>query len=105
MHVWDSVTTRRQNIMEEGIGRENRVSMLVFLRDDCLGEVLELTQGLTMMVTRRSALPLRLGWLPLSTFAFVATPIRKGLDLPCCRLARWLKGRVSSTTTPQGTLH
>ena len=78
--------------------------MLVFLRVDCVGEVLELTQELTTMISRRSALSLRLGWLPLSTLAFVATPIRKGLDLPCCRLARWLKDRVSSTTTPQGTL-
>ena len=59
---------------------------------------LELAQGLTMVMSSRSAIFLRQEWLSKRSPASVAMPIRRGLNLPLCTLALSRKGHVSSTT-------
>ena len=48
---------------------------------------LEPAQGLTMVMSKRSALILRRGWLWKSTPDFVVMFTRNGFSLPFCRLA------------------
>ena len=57
---------------------------------------LEPAQGLTMVMSSRSALFLSRGWLSKSASA--AMSMRNGFSLPFCSLALCRKGHVSSTT-------
>ena len=63
----------------------------VFLR-------LEPAQGLTMVMSSRSALFLNRGWLSKSAPASAVMSIRNRFSLPLCLLALCRKGHVSSTT-------
>ena len=60
---------------------------------------LELTLGLTMTMSSRSALFLRRGWLSKSVPAFVIVFIRRGFNLPFCLPVLSRKAHVSSTTS------
>ena len=59
---------------------------------------LEPAQGLTMVMSSRSALYLSRGWLSKSALASIVMSIRNGFSLPFCSLALCRKGHVSSTT-------
>ena len=59
---------------------------------------LEPAQGLTIVMSRRSALFLSRGWLSKSTPASVVMSVRNGFSLPLCPLALSWKGHKSSTS-------
>ena len=59
---------------------------------------MEPAQGLTIVMSSRSALFLSRGWLSKSAPSSVVMSIRNGFSLPFCSLALCRKGHVSSTT-------